>query len=80
MTFYAIAIFKKLILIISLINWKVGGIGISRKKKGGMAGLTGKMGGKVGYENPIVDPQQSDCVPNCSFSKTINAVLRTLTT
>ena len=49
-------------------------------KKGGMAGLTGKMGGKVGYENPIVDPQQSARVLNCSYSKTINAVLRTLTT
>ena len=29
----------------------------SQAKKGGMAGLTGKMGGKAGSEKPIGDPQ-----------------------
>ena len=28
----------------------------SQAKKGGMAGLTGKMGGKAGSEKPIGDP------------------------
>ena len=31
----------------------------SQAKKGGMAGLTGKMGGKAGSEKPIGDPHMS---------------------
>ena len=31
----------------------------SQAKKGGMAGLTGKMGGKAGSEKPIGDPHKA---------------------
>ena len=39
----------------------------SQAKKGGMAGLTGKMGGKAGSEKPIGDPQVWVVSDSCIF-------------
>ena len=47
----------------------------SQAKKGGMAGLTGKMGGKAGSEKPIGDPQAKTAQSLSDFKHKLASLL-----